>query len=127
MQILIDTHTLVWWMVDSSRLSRRAWDILSDPSNRILISAVVAWELAIKVNTEKIHPPTLISLLEGGLAQQAFAELPINLEHAVRAGLLPLHHRDPFDRLLVAQAQAMGAPILSADRALDAYHVRRIW
>jgi|SRR5271157_6109674 len=127
MQILIDTHTLVWWMVDSSRLSRRASDILSDLSNRVLISAVVAWELAIKVNAGKIHPPTLISLLEGALAQQVFAELPISLEHAVRAGLLPLHHRDPFDRLLVAQAQAMGAPILSADRALDAYDVRRIW
>jgi PIN domain nuclease of toxin-antitoxin system len=127
MQILIDTHTLVWWMVDGSRLSRRASETLSDLSNRILISAVVAWELAIKVNVGKIHPPTLISLLEGALAQQVFAELPISLEHAVRAGLLPLHHRDPFDRLLVAQAQAMGAPILSADRALDAYDVRRIW
>jgi PIN domain nuclease of toxin-antitoxin system len=127
MQILIDTHTLVWWMVDSSRLSRRASEILSDPSNSILVSAVVAWELAMKVNAGKIHPPTLISLLEGALAQQVFAELPISLEHAVRAGLLPLHHRDPFDRLLVAQAQAMGAPVLSADRALDAYDVRRVW
>jgi PIN domain nuclease of toxin-antitoxin system len=59
--------------------------------------------------------------------REGFAELPIGLEHAVRAGLLPLHHRDPFDRLLVAQAQALGAPILSADRALDAYDVRRLW
>jgi PIN domain nuclease of toxin-antitoxin system len=127
MQVLIDTHTLVWWMVDGSRLSKRASDILSDPSNRILISAVVAWELAIKVNAGKIHPPTLISLLEGALAQQGFEQLPISLEHAVRAGMLPLHHRDPFDRLLVAQAQVIGAPILSADRALDAYDVRRVW
>jgi PIN domain nuclease of toxin-antitoxin system len=127
MEILIDTHALVWWMLSSSRLSKRAAEVLASSSNRIVVSAVVAWELAIKVNAGKIQPPTLISGLEGAMTQQSFAELPIRLEHAVRAGLLPLHHRDPFDRLLVAQAQALNLPILSADRGLDDYDVRRVW
>ena len=100
MDILLDTHALVWWMVESSRLSKPAVSTFADPKNRIIVSAVVAWELAIKVNAGKIHPPSLISRLEEAMAQQALAELPITLEHAVRGGLPPLHHRDPFDRLL---------------------------
>lgn len=127
MEILLDTHALVWWMVESPRLSRRAAATFSDPNNRIVVSAVVAWELAVKVNAGKIHPPSFISKLEEAVAQQALAELPITLEHAVRGGLLPLHHRDPFDRLLVAQAQSLKLPILSADAALDDYDVRRVW
>lgn len=127
MEILLDTHVFIWWMVDPSRLSKKAKANLSNTANRVLLSAVVAWELAIKINAGKIHPASLISRLEDASGQQPFVELPISLDHAVRAGLLPLHHRDPFDRLLVAQAQALGAPILSADRALDAYDVRRVW
>jgi PIN domain nuclease of toxin-antitoxin system len=87
----------------------------------------VAWELAIKINAGKIQPSSLLLGLDGAFAKQTFAELPISLEHAVKAGLLPLHHRDPFDRLLVSQALVLGLPIVSADRALDAYGVRRIW
>jgi len=127
LEILLDTHTVVWWMLDSPRLSKRASEILRGSSNHLLVSAVVAWELAIKVNAGKIQPPTLISGLEGAMADQLFVELPITLDHAVRAGLLPLHHRDPFDRLLVAQSQALNLPILSADRGLDEYDVRRVW
>ena len=127
MEVLLDTHAFIWWMVDYARLSKAAVAALSNADNRVLISAVVAWELAIKINAGKIQPTSLISGLEGALAQQPFAALPIGMEHAVRAGLLPLHHRDPFDRLLVAQAQALGIPILSADRGLDAYDVRRVW
>ncbi|MGO8984590.1 MAG: type II toxin-antitoxin system VapC family toxin [Terriglobales bacterium] len=84
-------------------------------------------ELAIKVNLGKFNTPSLVQELHHMVEREGFAELPISLEHSVRAGMLPLHHRDPFDRLLVAQAQALGAPILSADRALDAYDARRIW
>ncbi len=114
-------------MVESSRLSKRAAAILASPDSRIVVSAVVAWELTIKVSVGKIHPPSIIIKLEDGIAEQAFEELPISVEHAVRAGLLPLHHRDPFDRMLVAQAQSLKLPILSADRALDEYDVRRVW
>jgi PIN domain nuclease of toxin-antitoxin system len=127
MEVLLDTHTLMWWMVDPSRLSKAAAATLADTNNRILVSAVVAWELAIKINAGKIQPSSLLLGLDGAFATQTFAELPISLEHAVKAGLLPLQHRDPFDRLLVSQALVLGLPIVSADRSLDAYGVRRIW
>jgi PIN domain nuclease of toxin-antitoxin system len=127
MEILLDTHVVVWWMLDSPQLSKKALEILRGSGHRILVSAGIAWELAIKVNAGKIQPPTLIAGLDGAMREQVFEELPVSLEHAVRAGLLPLHHRDPFDRLLVAQAQALNLPILSADRGLDEYDVRRVW
>jgi PIN domain nuclease of toxin-antitoxin system len=127
MEVLLDTHAVIWWFEGATGLSKRASLIIASPSNLILISAAVGWELAIKVNIGKFNTPSLVQELSQLVGREGFAELPISLEHAVRAGLLPLHHRDPFDRLLVAQAQARGAPILSADRALDAYDVRRIW
>jgi PIN domain nuclease of toxin-antitoxin system len=127
MGILLDTHALVWWMLESSRLSKRAAEILGGTESQILVSAVVAWEIAIKVNAGKIQPSSLVERLEEAVTGQAFLELPISIDHAIRAGLLPLHHRDPFDRLLVAQAQSLKLPILSADKALDEYDVRRIW
>jgi PIN domain nuclease of toxin-antitoxin system len=127
MEVLLDTHVVIWWFEGAAGLSRRASSIIASPDNLILISAAVGWELAIKVNLGKFNTPSLVQELHSLVQRESFAELPISLEHAVRAGLLPLHHRDPFDRLLVAQAQSMGAPILSADRALDAYDVRRIW
>ena len=101
--------------------------IIRSRDNLILISAVVGWELAIKVNLGKFNTLSFVQELPDLIGREGFAELPISIEHGVRAGLLPLHHRDPFDRVLVAQAQARSAPILSADRALDAYDVRRIW
>ena len=127
MEVLLDTHTLIWWMVDPARLSKKATATLANTESRVLVSAVVAWELAIKINAGKIHPSSLLLRLDGAFAKQTFVELPISLEHAVKAGLLPLHHRDPFDRLLVSQALVLGLPIVSSDRILDAYGVRRIW
>jgi len=127
MEVLLDTHAVIWWFEAAAGLSKRASSIISSPGNLILISAAVGWELAIKVNLGKFNTPSLVQELHGLVEREGFTELPISLEHAVRAGMLPLHHRDPFDRLLVAQAQARGAPILSSDRALDAYDVRRIW
>jgi PIN domain nuclease of toxin-antitoxin system len=127
MNVLLDTHALIWWFEGSPALSKRASSIVASPDNVILISVVVGWELAIKVNTGKFHTPSLVQDLEGIVRREGFAALPINLEHAVRAGLLPLHHNDPFDRLRVAQAHALNAPILSADVALDQYGVQRLW
>jgi PIN domain nuclease of toxin-antitoxin system len=124
---LLDTHALIWWMEGASRLSPRAATIVADPQNRILISAAVGWELAIKVGTGKIKPRSILDRLKRALERDQFTELPILLESAVRAGLLPLHHRDPFDRMLVAQAQSLNVPIVSADAFLDSYDVRRLW
>jgi PIN domain nuclease of toxin-antitoxin system len=114
-------------MQDESRLSKRALSTIKNPENQILISAAVGWELAIKVQLEKIRPASLIEGLSSVLAQESFAELDITMPHALQAGLLPLHHRDPFDRLLVAQALSLDVPILSADRILDRYRVKRLW
>lgn len=127
MNILLDTHALIWWFEGAPELSKRAASILGSSDNLILISAAVGWELAIKLNVGKFHTPALVHDLESMVEREGFAELPISLDHTIRAGLLPLHHRDPFDRLLVAQAQALNAPVLSADAALDQYSIRRIW
>jgi PIN domain nuclease of toxin-antitoxin system len=114
-------------MESSARLSRRARTILANADNRILLSAAVAWELAIKVNLGKIRAPLPGGELAQVVERQRFVELAITIAHAVAAGLLPLHHRDPFDRLLVAQAQSLRVPILSADVSFDRYQVERVW
>jgi PIN domain nuclease of toxin-antitoxin system len=114
-------------MEDSGRLSRSARKLIADPENRILVSAAVGWELAIKVNLGKIKPRSLLDRLSSVLQRESFAELPISLKSAVEAGLLPPHHSDPFDRVLVAQALALDVPILSLDRVLDHYGVKRLW
>ena len=127
MKLLLDTHVLVWWLEDPRRLSRRAATILANRNNDILVSAAVGWEIAIKVGAGKMKPRSILQDLDRVLAEEAFSELPITLDAAVRAGLLPLHHRDPFDRLLVAQAQSLNVPILSADGVLDLYDIKRLW
>jgi PIN domain nuclease of toxin-antitoxin system len=127
MKILLDTHALIWWFGNESKLSRRASSMIANQNNTVLVSAAIAWELAIKVNLGKFDALSLTTELPRYTDQEGFEELPISLEQAVRAGLLPLHHRDPFDRLLVAQAQALNAPILSADTVLDQYDVKRLW
>ncbi len=127
MRVLLDTHTLIWWICDNARLSRRAASVLKDSENEILVSAVVGWEIAIKVKLGKIAPAALVDRLQKEIRREGFFELPIAFDHAVQAGSLPLHHRDPFDRVLVAQALSLDEPILSADQILDRYGVRRIW
>src|SRR5436190_6797575 len=127
MKVLLDTHALIWWFEGSPKLSKRASSVLGNPSNAIFISAVVGWELAIKVQVGKFHTPSLVQDLDGIIQREGFAELGISLEHAVRAGLLPMHHRDPFDRLLVAQAQALNVPIVTPDAVFDHYGVQRLW
>ncbi len=127
MKILLDTHALIWWLGNEPKLSRRASSIIANQSNTVLISAAIAWELAIKVNLGKFDTLSLATELPRYTEEEGFEELPISMEHAIRAGLLPLHHRDPFDRLLVAQAQALNVPILSADTVLDQYDVKRVW
>jgi PIN domain nuclease of toxin-antitoxin system len=127
MNLLLDTHTLVWWFSDASKLSKRASSMIANSNNAILISAASAWELAIKVNLGKINALAFVLELSRHTEEEGFAELPISIDHATRAGLLPLHHRDPFDRLLIAQSQALNVPILSVDTLFDRYDVKRLW
>ena len=127
MEVLLDTHALVWWFNDPTKLSKRASHVIANSDNTVLVSAVTAWELAIKVNLGKLDALAFVIDLARHAEEEGFTELPIRIPQATRAGLLPLHHRDPFDRLLVAQAQALNIPILSADAILDRYDIKRIW
>jgi PIN domain nuclease of toxin-antitoxin system len=128
MRFLLDTHTLLWCFNDSRLLSPRARKLVEDGGNEILVSAASGWEIATKVRLGKL--PTgeeLVSELDRYLAQLGCDTLPISLDHAVRAGGLPGEHRDPFDRMLIAQAQMENLKIISNDRVFDSYRVPRIW
>jgi PIN domain nuclease of toxin-antitoxin system len=100
MKLLLDTHALLWWLSDPGILSETALDAISEPGNDVLVSAVVAWEIAIKRGLGKLTAPADL-LTE--IAVSGLEVLPISMEHALMTGRLPNHHRDPFDRMLVAQ------------------------
>ena len=128
MRVLLDTHALLWWALDDSRLSSKAHDVLSSLDTHVFVSAASAWEVATKFRIGKL--PEAGKMAEDfsiRVGQLGFHELPITVEHGQRAGLLPGGHRDPFDRMLIAQAQSGNFPIVSNERIFDEYHVRRIW
>ena len=127
MIVLLDTNALYWWLNDPTRLSDKAEEVMSSSFNSVVVSAVVPWELAIKTSSGKLQGQPLLTIWDAKLTEEGFAELPIDSHHAIRAGLLPRHHSDPFDRMLAAQSQATGWPIISADRIFDIYGVTRIW
>ncbi len=123
-QILLDTHVLLWWLAEDQRLSDRARREIENPENLILASAVCAWEISIKKALGKLTcPDDLLAVVR----ESALMWVPIEPEEAFTAGELAPHHRDPFDRLLVAQAHRRKAKILSRDPMLDRYRVDRIW
>ena len=128
MRCLLDTHTLIWWMTTDPHLSRSARTLIEQESTISLVSAASAWEIATKVRLGRL--PAAADLVEGfvdDIKRQRMEILAVSAEHGIRAGLLPGPHKDPFDRMLIAQAQAENVPILSNDRALDGYGVRRLW
>jgi PIN domain nuclease of toxin-antitoxin system len=123
-KLLPDTHTVLWWAHEPSRLSPTADDLLSDHRHEVLLSAAVAWEIAIKIALGKLAVrPRLVAELVG----RGGVELAMTVAHADAAGALPLHHRNPFDRMLIAQAIAEGAALVSADPAMHAYEVPVVW
>jgi len=125
--LVVDTHALWWWFTLDNRLSSVAKDALTNSGNIVYVSAAVAWELAIKTSSGKLDAHAILADFPGVLFQRGFRRLAISTDHALRAGLLPLFHRDPFDRVLAAQAQALNFSIVSADPIFDRYGVRRIW
>lgn len=128
MRLLIDTHALLWWMIDDPALSPSAKRHLTNPSNTILVSAASAWEIATKFHIGKLpDADDLLMDFEGYLAREHFETFAISIDHAVRAGLLAGPHKDPFDRMLIAQAQAESLPIVSKDVIFDSYGIRRLW
>ena len=125
--VLLDTHVLLWWVGAPEKITQAASKVLRDPEVRVYVSAAVAWEMAIKVNLGKLAADEVVAGFPGIVQAKGFYRLAISTDHALRAGLLPLHHTDPFDRMLIAQAQALNCPIVSADARLDHHVVRRIW
>jgi PIN domain nuclease of toxin-antitoxin system len=123
-RLLVDTHAALWLLDEDKRLSRRAEKALTEPANEVLLSAAVVWEVAIKRSLGKLDAPDGFAeiLLDGGAAT-----LAISLEHAQAVHSLPWHHRDPFDRMLVAQATFEDAAIVSGDERLGAYDVPVVW
>ena len=128
MRFLLDTHTLIWWMTTDGHLSKAARLLIEQKENISLVSAVSAWEIATKVRLGRLPAAAdLVQNFVADLERERIEVLPVDAEHGVRAGLLPGPHKDPFDRMLIAQALAEDVPIISNDRALDGYGVRRLW
>ena len=128
MRVLLDTHALLWWALNDPRLSTRAGATLASFDTEVFVSAASAWEVATKFRIGKLPGAGLMAQdFSARIERLGFRELPITVEHGQRAGLLPGSHRDPFDRILMAQAQAENLPIVSNAEIFDEHHVRRIW
>ena len=128
MRLLLDTHALIWWLVGDPSLSLDAKTAVTDPDNGVFVSAASAWEIATKYRIGKLpNAAALASDIPSVLRRQGFIELPITVEHGQSAGRLPGPHRDPFDRMLIAQAMLADLMIVSNEAVFDRYGVRRLW
>lgn len=127
MRVLVDTHVWLWMWGEPERLRNEARTVLEDPATELHVSAVSAWEIATKFEAGRLRLPTSAETwLADPRHRRDAIELPIGFAHAIRAATLPPHHRDPFDRMLVAQAQTEGLVLVSADRQLEPYDVERL-
>ncbi|MDQ3331292.1 MAG: type II toxin-antitoxin system VapC family toxin [Planctomycetota bacterium] len=128
MRALLDTHTLLWLVEGDARLSQNGVELLVDPGNELLLSPATYWELAIKIAIGKyrISDP-LVAYVEEAIRLYQLTILPIEVRHAEAVAHLPHHHKDPFDRMLVAQCIVDQVPLISSDEAFDAYPVQRLW
>ena len=128
MKVLLDTCTLIWATLSPSSLSREARETIADEGNTILVSAVSAWEIAVKVRLGKMPGAERFEREYLDVVEAAgYTLLAIDTESALRAGRLVADHKDPFDRMIVAQALGMDIPVLSPDSLLDQFGVRRVW
>ena len=128
MRVLLDTHTFLWWAEDSPKLSDKARKVIQAPEHRCVVSLVCAWEIAVKVSIGKLKIPGPVSrFFPRELHTHDFEQLDIGLRAICRVESLPLHHRDPFDRLLIAQALEEKLPVVTADPVFRKYGVKRIW
>jgi PIN domain nuclease of toxin-antitoxin system len=128
-RLLLDTHTLLWWVFADPKLSRRARIAIDDDiENQVFVSAASAWEIATKYRIGKLPDARVVAEdISGTLAEEGFNELPVSVRHAQRAGNLIGHHQDPFDRMLIAQAILDDLTLVSNERVFDPYGVPRLW
>ena len=128
MRLLLDTHALLWWLAGSNRLPVAAQRAIADEENDKLISAASAWEITTKVRLGKLPgAEEFAEDVAGAIAGEGFEALPITVDDAARAGSLPGPHRDPFDRILIAQALSGNLVLISSESFFDRYGVRRLW
>lgn len=128
MRLLLDTHAFIWYVTDSDKLSLIARELIGDRNNQILVSEASLWEMAIKQNIGKFNfGMPFKEFVEQQLTLNDFTLLDINLDQIDVIATLPLHHRDPFDRLIIAQAMVENIPILSVDVIFDCYPIQRLW
>jgi len=127
-RFLIDTHVLLWWLFDDPKLSGRAHEVIQAQTNTILVSSASGWEVATKYRLGKLpHAGEAARNLPALLRKSRIDVLPISMDHALAAGALPGPHRDPFDRMLIAQGQIEGLPIVTSDQAFKQYPIKIIW
>jgi PIN domain nuclease of toxin-antitoxin system len=127
-RLLLDTHALLWWWRDETRLSPQVRKLITDRGNEILVSAASAWEISTKVRLGRLLVTIdLARDYSDYLSRDGFLDLPVSTEHGLSAGLLPGPHRDPFDRMLIAQSLTEAIPLVSNEEVFDAYGVQRIW
>jgi len=127
-RLLLDTHALLWWLAGDRHLTKRARAAIADESNMIFVSAASAWEVTTKHRLGKLPTPgPLATQFALEVSAQGFVPLDITLDHAQRAGELPGPHADPFDRMLIAQAQTDNLTLVSNETAFDRYGISRLW
>ncbi len=128
MKVLLDTHACIWMILGSSRISQLAKSTIQEFANEVYVSAATGWEITTKYRIGKMpEVEPFVHDFPGTLKRMSFQELPVSMDHATRAGLLTGDHKDPFDRMLIAQSLAEGLPLVSNEELFDAFHVRRIW
>ena len=128
MKLLLDSHTLLWYVLSDARLSTTARSLVADPNNEILVSPASYWEIAIKISIKKITlQQPYEDFVDACVNKYGFVTLAIETRHTARLISLPFHHKDPFDRLLAAQALTEAIAVVSQDALFDAYGVQRLW
>ena len=128
LRLLLDTHALIWWLAGDEALSRRARDAIADEANEIIVSAASAMEITTKFRIGKLPGAALLAQnFEKIVAEQGFGELPINVCHAKLAGEMKIAHKDPFDRLLIAQTQVEDLVLVSNEALFDGFAIKRLW
>ena len=128
MRLLLDTHAFIWWVNGNERLSRRARRAIDNDANVIFVSAATAWEITTKYRRGRLDEAVAMAPdIAGAIAAQGFQELPITVAEAARAGTLPGPHRDPFDRMLIAQALSRDLVLISNETIFDRYPIHRRW
>lgn len=129
MRLLLDTHTFIWFVTEDSQISKKARTLIEDINNELFLSVGTIWEMAIKIGLGKLDPPdeSFETYMLQQLGTNSITLLNLTVAHTAKIIALPLHHRDPFDRLFIAQAIVEQMPIISKDSIFDAYNVTRLW